>query len=125
MTAPQSAGHTVSWKEYVDAIWGEKDRALAAALASAKQAVEVAEANATTWRANANEWRAAMSDRDKLYLLKAEWQVYRDTNDKIVEELKSFQRAHEARSKTYNDGWGWLAGAIGLALAAASYFFKQ
>ncbi len=69
--------------DHIKAIIDERDRryeqgakaqkeAAESALASAERAVEKAETINTTWRANANEWRQAMSDKDKLYLTKAE-----------------------------------------------------
>ena len=52
-------------REYVDAMFTEREKAVNAALAAADKAVTKAEANAETWRENANEWRGAMSDRDR------------------------------------------------------------
>lgn len=45
-------------------------KAVDAALAAAKEAVAVAEANSEKWRANANEWRNAMDDRERDFLSK-------------------------------------------------------
>ena len=58
-------------KRYEQGAKAQKE-AVETALASAERAVEKAEAINTAWRINANEWRAAMSDKDKLYLPKAE-----------------------------------------------------
>lgn len=66
----------VGLRDYIDAMFAEKEKALQAALASQKEAVAAAldaadkavtkaEANAEKWRENANEWRGAMSDRDR------------------------------------------------------------
>ncbi len=46
--------------------------AVDAALRAAQMAVDKAEGIAEKWRLNANEWRAAMSDKDRQYLTKAE-----------------------------------------------------
>jgi hypothetical protein len=67
---------TVSLREYVDAMFAEREKAVEAALAaqekavtaaleSSDKAIDKAEANAEKWRASANEWRGAMSDRDR------------------------------------------------------------
>ncbi len=58
-------------RRYEQAWIAQKD-ASEKALASAQLAVEKAETINIAWRANANEWRTAMSDKDKLYLTKAE-----------------------------------------------------
>lgn len=63
---------TISLKEYFEKILAEKDKALNAALASAKEAVSIAEANAEKWRNQANEWRGAMSDREKNFVTRRE-----------------------------------------------------
>jgi hypothetical protein len=47
-----------------------KEKAVAAALAAAQKAVEVAERNAEKWRDNANEWRQAMGDKDRNFVTK-------------------------------------------------------
>ena len=63
---------TVSLKEYFEKILVEKDRALNAALAAAKEAVQIAETNAEKWRNQANEWRGAMNDREKKFITRGE-----------------------------------------------------
>lgn len=63
-------------KEYFEKILTEKDKAINIALAAAKEAVQVAEANAEKWRNQANEWRGAMSDREKNFITRREvWLV--------------------------------------------------
>lgn len=72
----RSRNEQISLRDYVDAMFTERDRAIQAALLSqekavtaaleaADKAVTKAEANAERWRENANEWRGAMSDRDR------------------------------------------------------------
>lgn len=63
---------TVSLKEYFERILAEKDKAITAALAAAKEAVGVAEKNAEKWRDQANEWRGAMTDREKKFITRGE-----------------------------------------------------
>lgn len=113
------------WKIYVDDIWREKDKAILAALASAKEAVLVAEANSEKWRANANEWRAAMTDRDRLYMPRAEFDAYRAATDKSLDDLQKSNQTQEGVRQGLGDGWGWLVGAIGLITAVATYFTKD
>jgi hypothetical protein len=84
----------VSLKEYFDRVMMERDKALTAALASAKEAVLVAEANAENWRKQQNEWRAAMNDRDQTYLTKAEFSSFRDSNQRTLKEFSDFKEVH-------------------------------
>lgn len=68
-----SEGWTIqTLKEHFEGILTERDKALNAALNSAKEAVSKAENNAEKWRDNANEWRAAMNDRDKNFITRRE-----------------------------------------------------
>jgi hypothetical protein len=83
----------VTLKEYFDRIMAEKDKALYAALSSAKEAVALAEANAAVWRANANEWRQTFADRDSLFMSKAEFTAYKNSVDKVLNEFASFREA--------------------------------
>ncbi len=81
-------GHINDWTvstlhQHIQAIIDERDKryealsaaqkeAVDSALKSAQMAVDKAEGIAEKWRLNANEWRAAMSDKDRQYLTKAE-----------------------------------------------------
>ena len=114
----------ISLKEYFERIMDEKDKALAAALASAKEAVQVVETNGEKWRANANEWRAAMSDRDNAYMTKAEFVIYKQVTEKIIEELKLYVNSAKGVKQGISEGWGWLIGAIGIVLAIAGFLQK-
>jgi hypothetical protein len=107
----------VSLKEYFDRVMLEKDKALQAALASAKEAVTIAEANSEKWRANANEWRAAMSDRDKLYMLKSEFTTYKEATEKILDELRTYKAIAESKASS------WLVW-VGLFFTGAGFFFS-
>src|SRR5688572_6075756 len=53
-----------------------QERAVAAALAAAKEAVAVAEKNAEKWRESANEWRGAMNDRERQFPTRKELWSY-------------------------------------------------
>ncbi len=53
-----------------EALTGAQKDAVDASISSAQRAVDKAEAIAEKWREHANEWRAAMTDKDKLYLTK-------------------------------------------------------
>ena len=66
----------VPLREYVDAMFTERDKAIQAALKAQKEAVDAAlsaadkavtkaERDGEKWRENANEWRGAMNDRDR------------------------------------------------------------
>jgi hypothetical protein len=66
----------VPLRDYVEALFTEREKAVEkalqaqekavnAALEASDKAITKAEANAEKWRENANEWRGAMSDRDR------------------------------------------------------------
>ena len=109
------SGWTVdSLKAYFDAVLAEKDKALSAALTSAKEAVEKSEDNSQRWREQANEWRGAMTDREKTFMSRAEFEAYRDNTDKLLAARKATQDVAQGKEKGLSLGWGVLLGAIGL-----------
>lgn len=100
---------TVSLKEHFEKLLLEKDKAINIALASAKEAVLVAETNSEKWRANANEWRGAMTDRERNFLTNSEFIAYKEAKDKeldkyvseikVLELWKSNQEGRQARAQ--------------------------
>ena len=65
----------VDWKTYVDQRFLDNQKAVDAALAAAKEAVDKAEAQDVRWREQANEWRGAFSDRERDFLTRREFHV--------------------------------------------------
>jgi len=103
-----------------------QERAVEAALLSARSAVEKAEAESREWRRGSNEWRDAMSDKDARFLTREEADarfMARDTRittyetaaEKRFAALEKWQTLNEGRSGGLNAGWGYLLGAVGLA----------
>lgn len=84
----------------------DADKGVNAALAAAEKAVGKAEQNAEKWRDNANEWRGAMSDREKNFA----------PLSRLVLLEGRFEKA-EGTGAGLKQGWGYLIGAVGLALA--------
>lgn len=89
------------------------EKAVAAALAAAERAVEKAEANAEKWRNSANEWRGAMNDRERVLMPRAEAEVRLAVVERAV-TLSS------GRGTGLQAAWGYLVGAIGIAVAIIS-----
>ena len=109
-------------KEYFERVLLEKDKAINIALAAAKEAVAVAENSAEKWRASANEWRGAMNDREVTFLHKGEFTTFKEALDKNLDEIKKSLNFIAGEKKGWHDGWGWLAGIVGLVLAILGYF---
>ena len=109
-------------KEHFEKILAEKDKAINIALAAAKEAVGVAEKNAEKWRDNANEWRAAMNDKDKMFVQKAEFNTYKESAEKALSLEKSRGDKGEGRGESMTKFVGWIVAA---AIALAGYFLKK
>jgi hypothetical protein len=109
-------------KEYFEKVLAEKDKAINIALAAAKEAVGVAEANSEKWRSNANEWRGAMTDREKTFVSRAEFESYKTSADKALSLEK--ERADKGQGK--NEATKYII-ALLLAIAgmAIGYFLKK
>lgn len=101
-------------KEHFEAVLAEKDKAINIALASAKEAVSVAEANAEKWRANANEWRGAMTDRERNFVQKSEFVVYKESVEKALTVEKERGDINQGKGMGAVSLWGYIVGAIGV-----------
>lgn len=99
-------------KAVKDALAGQ-EKAVNAALAASEKAVSVAERNAEKWREGANEWRAAMSDRERSFSTKAEFELLKERIDK-----------NEGGSKGMRDMWAWLVAGIMAVIAVISFMGK-
>lgn len=107
---------SVSLKEYFERILQEKDRALSAALAAAKEAVQVAENNAEKWRASANEWRGTMSDKDRLFVSRSEFTTFIDGVEKDLKVLNTFKDNLQGIATQKEVGNARLVGYIGIGI---------
>lgn len=114
-------------KEHFEKILAEKDKAINIALAAAKEAVGVAEANAEKWRSNANEWRGAMSDREKTFLTRSEFVAYKEATEKALSTEKSRGDVSQGKVMGLNAGWVILLGVgslVGMILGVISFIKK-
>lgn len=111
-------------KEHVEKILVEKDKAINLALAAAKEAVSVAEANAEKWRDNANEWRGAMTDREKNFATKTELNDYKESTEKALKVEKERSDIGQGRGVGLSAGWGYLIAATGLIATVLAIFSR-
>jgi hypothetical protein len=81
-----------------------------AALNSAREATEKAEAASEVWQRNANEWRSAMSDKDKLFVTKV---VY-DLLVKRVDDLETLRDISQGKASQISVFWLGLVSVVGL-----------
>lgn len=111
--------------KYYERVFAEKDKALNAALSTAKEAVGVAETNAEKWRANANEWRGAMSDREKNFMPRSEFEAYKISSEKALALEK--ERGDKGEGKSAGINWviGVLIAAAGIVGTLIGFFIKK
>ena len=100
----------------------DQEKAVKAALNAAEQAVNKAEHNAEKWRANANEWRQAMDDREVKFMPRPEAERGLEANADKIGALTDRINRSEGHGKGLNTGWGYLIGAVGLALTIIYIF---
>jgi hypothetical protein len=113
-------------KEHIEKILAEKDKAINIALAAAKEAVGVAEKNAEKWRDNANEWRAAMNDKDKTLMQKAEFVTYKEGVEKALATAKEKDDRGEGKNAGFQQFIGWIVAAAAiLGFIVTNFVFKK
>jgi hypothetical protein len=128
----------IDLRDYVDAMFAEKEKALRAALTAQEKAVSAAlessdkaitkaEANAEKWRENANEWRGAMSDRDRELPSRREVESLFSGMDGRVQRLEQAAERKAGEADAVTDGreqrqitLGQLIAAAGVVVAAMS-----
>ena len=102
-----------SLKELMDTKFTDRDLALIAALAAAKEAVGA--------QNTSNSISIAKSDNSTVEALK-QLQIIFQTNIAAattqINDLKSRLDKGEGRSTGFGEGWGWLAGLVGMSIAA-------
>lgn len=106
------AKESVSLKEHFEKILAEKDKAINIALAAAKEAVAVAEANAQKWRESANEWRGAMTDREKTFMPRSEFLTYKENAEKAISTEKERGDIDQGKGLGMSDLWKLILGAL-------------
>lgn len=111
-------------KEYIEKLLIEKDKAINLALAAAKEAVLVAEANAEKWRLNANEWRGAMEDRERKFLQKEEFLSYKEATERALSREKTISDVSTGRSSGMMALWAIIAGVIAIVISVVSFIIK-
>ena len=94
---------TISLREYVEAMFAERDKAVHAALESNERRLDAL-----------NELRADVATKTQL-----------DAVNTRVNDLKERMDRMSGRSSGLSDGWGWVAGALGLLLAGASFLVHR
>jgi hypothetical protein len=98
----------------------DRDKAVSAAFAAAKEAVAKAELAAEKRLDSVNEFRAQLSDQTATFIPRAEAeQRFVTTNDKIS-ELAARQDRNEGKSTGISTLWGVIVGAIGLVAAVVT-----
>lgn len=123
----------VSLHEHIDGLLHEFDKryeqrfaaqeqATLAALNSAQLAVDKAEANTKLWQANSNEWRGTMTDKDKLYMTKAECYPRFEAFEKAINDLNTLRDIAIGKASQNAVLLAVVGSLIGIALGLASLF---
>lgn len=112
-TEKQVSGWTVdTLKEYVEQRFTDQDRAVQAALTSAKEAVLKAE-NASDKRFDSvNEFRQQLSDQTNTFLSRPEYNAQHKALEDKVSDLTDRLNTITGKSSGLKDGWSYLLGAL-------------
>jgi hypothetical protein len=103
-------------KQHFEALRVADAAAIAAALAAAEKAVNVAEVNAERWRNSANEWRAAMDDRERRFAQRDAVSTDVTNLQKQLDELKPSRQSQQWVVTTIIAAFSGLA-ALGAIIA--------
>jgi hypothetical protein len=98
-------------KEHLDAMLAERDKQISLALTAAEKAVTKAETATEKRFDSVNEFRQTLTDQTKTF-------ASSERVDGLTQRLDKL----EGRSGGFSDGWRWMLLAIGIIIAAATYF---
>ncbi len=102
-------------KEHVDQRFIDNEKAVNAALAAAKEAVNKAEAAQSDKNRMQNEFRGQLSDQATTFMPRKEAEATDQIMANDVAELKAWRREVEGRSAGLTQGWAILVGATLIA----------
>jgi hypothetical protein len=97
-----------------------QDKAVAAALAAAKEAVNKAETAIERRLENTNEWRETFSDRDRMLMPRGEAEVALAGLREKIDALTISHREHKSNEAGTAAGWSKAIGVVGLVALIVS-----
>lgn len=105
-----------------------QEKAVAAALAAAKEAVIKAEAAAEKRFEGVNEFRATLADQQRTLMPRQEAELAMDSMKEKIDILQKSQEKETSSSdgekSGFKNAWGLLVGIIGVAIAIISFLIK-
>jgi hypothetical protein len=112
-----------------------QEKAVSAALAASDKAVQKAEEGALAWRMSANEWRGAMSDRERTFVPRTEFeQSIHQLNDKIDQKfdalngaiamLSKYSEQNYGRASGRSDAWAYVLAGVSAFIAVVAILFE-
>jgi len=111
-----------SLKEYFEAILVEKDKAINIALIASEKASLKTEQAQRDYNSTHNDIQRKMDAQYKDMIPRAEFNAYKESQDKALKVEKERGDIGQGKGQGLTQGWGYLIGIIGLALAVFSYF---
>lgn len=99
-----------------------QEKAVAAALSAAKEAVAKAETAAEKRFEAVNEFRGQLTDQAATFVTRAEYEATRRGDVARVDELKGRVDTSGGRAGGLSAGWAALLGAVGLVVGLATLY---
>ena len=111
----ESGWTTDTLKEHMNQRFTDNDKAVQAALLSAKEAVLKAEVASEKRFESVNEFRGQLADQSATLMPRAEANTKFDSMNEKLTDITNRLNISQGASKGLQAGWGYLVGAVGLA----------
>lgn len=93
-------------QQQIDQRFQAVEKSISIAHAVAERAQEISNNSAEKWRENANEWRGSMTDRERTFVSRPEFDSVKERLDK-----------QEGRGHGMAQLWGWIVAGVMMVVA--------
>jgi hypothetical protein len=115
----------VPLRKYIDRIMAERDLRYQQRFESQEKALEEAKRASEKRLDGMNEFRGSLTDAQKTYITRVEAMSVITRNEADIKAVTDRVNMQQGHSTGLKDGWGWIIGVLGLAMAAVSLYWRR
>jgi hypothetical protein len=115
----------VSLRDYIDRVMVERDIRYQQRFESQEKALEEAKRSSEKRLDGMNEFRGSLNDAQKTYITRTEAMSIITRNEQDIKAVTDRVNIQQGHGTGLKDGWGWIIGLLGIAMAAVALFWRR